>query len=74
MDNNFIVAGIVSLLFLLAKFVEMRFIDKENKPLKVLMRDTLVVFLSAVSGMFVFDQFKPGSTCVTQVFTDTPGF
>ena len=59
MDNIFLVAGIISIIFLIAKFLEMRFIDKEPKPLKFLIRDTLLVYLSVVTGKFVIDQLKP---------------
>jgi hypothetical protein len=63
------------------KFIEMRLIEKENKPLKTLIRDTLVVYLSVVIGYFIMDQLKPfsqegaGNLLVNPpVFTDNPGF
>jgi hypothetical protein len=37
----------------------MRYIDKEPKPLKYLIRDTLLVYLSVVTGKFVVDQLNP---------------
>ena len=79
MDNIFINAAVISIVFLISKFVEMRFIDKESKPLKLLIRDTLLVYFSVVSGYFILTQFSQtithGSTSVTtQVFTDNPGF
>ena len=48
MKNIFIVSGVVSLIFLFAKFFEMRFIEKEDKPLKLLIRDSLVVYFSVI--------------------------
>ena len=30
MNNIFVVAGIISIVFLIAKFIEMRFIEKES--------------------------------------------
>ena len=53
----------------------MRLILKENKPLKVLFRDTLIVYLSVIIGDFVLGQISPtisGST--TQIFTNNPEF
>ena len=41
-----IVGLVVSVCYLLFKFIEMRFVLKENKPLKVLVRDTVLVYLS----------------------------
>ena len=36
MDNIFLTAFVVSFIFLNTKFLEMRFITKENKPLKTI--------------------------------------
>ena len=77
MDNIFIIAGIISVVFLLSKFIEMRFIEKESKPLKLLVRDTLLVYFSVISGYFIIGQLNPvikGGSVATQVFTDNPGF
>jgi len=80
MDNIFIIAAVISVIFLISKFIEMRFIEKENKPLKLLIRDSLLVYFSVVFGDFVIGQINPmikgGSSAshVTQVFTDNPGF
>ena len=53
----------------------MRFLVKENKPLRELFRDSLVVFLSVVVGLFVLDQFNSNvGKSVPKVFTDMPNF
>jgi len=79
MNNIFLVAGIISVIFFIVKFLEMRFVDKESKPLKFLIRDTLIVYVSVVSGNFVYEQLTPviaenaiGSTPIA--FTDNPPF
>jgi hypothetical protein len=59
MDNIFLVAGIISIIFFITKFLEMRFIEKESKPLKYLVRDALVVYISVITGTFIIDQLKP---------------
>jgi hypothetical protein len=77
MENIFIIAGVVSVVFLIAKFLEMRFIEKEAKPLKHLIRDALVVYFSVVAGNFVMEQINPvfeGGKKATPVFTDNPGY
>ena len=79
MDNIFINAAVISIVFLISKFIEMRFIDKESKPLKLLVRDTLLVYFSVVSGYFILTQLGPTiinntTSATTQVFTDNPGF
>ena len=79
MDNIFIIAAIISVIFVIAKFVEMRFIDKESKPLKFLIRDALLVYVSVVLGHFIIGQLKPiiqegGAISAPQVFTGNPEF
>jgi hypothetical protein len=81
MDNSFVVAGIISVTFLICKFIEMRMIDRENKPLKFLIRDSLLVYICSIIGFFVFDQVKPMMKQVGEqlpstpaAFTDAPGF
>jgi hypothetical protein len=80
MDNIFIIATIISVVFLIAKFAEMRFIEKENKPLKLLIRDALLVYFSVVFGYFIISQLnsimKGGTNTspATPIFTDNPGF
>jgi hypothetical protein len=80
MDNIFIVSAVISITFLIAKFIEMRFVEKESKPLKLLIRDSILVYFSVVAGDFILGQIKPilhtgGQTSIiTPVFTDNPGF
>ena len=82
MDNIFVTAGIISVVFLLVKFVEMRLINKESKPLKHLVKDSLFVYFCVLVGNFIFEQLKPsmqqignGNTNVSPgAFTDNPGF
>ena len=77
MSNTFMVATIISCVYLLIRFVEMRFVLKENKPLKELIRDSLLVYLAVVSGHFVMDQLVPlteGLKGTPNVFTNEPDF
>jgi hypothetical protein len=77
MNNIFVIAAIISVTYIIAKFIEMRFIEKESKPLKLLIRDALVVYFSVVFGDFIIRQVNPvisGGATVTPVFTDNPGF
>ena len=79
MDNIFLVAGIISVIFFIVKFLEMRYVDNEPKPLKLLIRDTLVVYVSVVISSFIVEQLN---TVINEtkdietplVFTDNPPF
>ena len=81
MDSIFVIAGVITIIFFVSKFIEMRFIEKENKPLKFLIRDSLLVYVSVMIGYFVLSQLHPiihggnetsGETPL--VFTDNPEF
>jgi hypothetical protein len=79
MDNIFLVAGFISVIFFIGKFLEMRYIEKESKPFKFLIRDSLLVYISVVSGHFIIDQLQPViHETVNNVnplaFTDNPPF
>jgi len=66
----------MSTLYLLFRFIEMRFILKTQKPMKVLMRDSLIVYFSIVVGDFVLSQFLESTTgkSGTEAFIDQPDF
>jgi hypothetical protein len=79
MDNIFLVAGIISVIFFIAKFLEMQYVEKESKPLKILIRDTLVVYVCVVFGNFISEQLTPvikdASANISPIaFTDNPPF
>jgi len=79
MNNIFVFATIISIVFFISKFIEMRFIEKESKPLKLLIRVTLLVYFSVIVGNFLIDQLMPvinltDSMHAPVVFTDNPEF
>ena len=89
MENVLTIAILITVFFCLAKFVEMKFIDKELKPLKFMMRDVLIVFVSSVAASFIYfnmngnlADFMNVMTDIktapvggaTEIFTDSPGF
>ena len=41
-------------IYFLLKMLEMKFVDKEFKPLKYVIRDTVYVFISGLLCLFVF--------------------
>ncbi len=76
MSTSIFITGFsVAIIYLLFKFIEMRLILKENKPLKILFRDTLIVYLSVIIGDFVLNQISPtNGVSATQIFTNSPEF
>jgi hypothetical protein len=88
MENLFLFAILTTILFVLAKIAEMKFIDKEWKPLRIIIRDAIIVFSSAfvasygysyINGSFsdflnIVTENKVLKTDATQIFTDVPAF
>jgi len=77
MSGDTLVKGIiVCCVYLIISYLESQFITKEPIKLKPLVQNTLVVYISYVSGMFVFDQLEPIKklTKAPSVFTAEPDF
>ena len=88
MENLFLFAIFTTVLFVLIKLVEMKYLEKEMKPLKYIVRDAIIVFGSALSASYgffymkgsisdFFDVVTENKTInieTTQIFTDAPGF
>jgi len=77
MNNIFVHAGIIAVVYSLIKFVEMRMILKEARPVKELLKDTIMVYLSAIAGMFIIDQMDQVTMTgkkSTNVFVGNPEF
>jgi hypothetical protein len=88
MDNLFLFAVFTTILFVLAKIAEMKFIEKEWKPLRTIIRDAIIVFSSALlasygysymNGSFsdflnIVTENKILKSDATQIFTDIPTF
>lgn len=88
MEKVFGIAVLVTLLFSITKFLEMKYLEKEWKPLKSVVRDAVIVFICTfASGFVIFEmngsindffnvvtETKTLNPAATQVFTDDPGF
>jgi len=77
MENMFLQACIIAVLYLVIKFIEMRIVIKENKPVKILLRDTIIVYISSVMGLYIIGEFLingESKKTVTRAFVDNPTF
>ena len=54
MENIFIVSFLVTVFFTGFKFFESKYLEKDEKPLKVLVRDAIIVFVCSVIACFIF--------------------
>lgn len=83
MDQIFIYSLAISIVFLLYKYAETRmrktYDDDGNlvvAPMKPVIHDTFVVFMSSAIGLYVYSQFdiKSKSVDPPAAFVDTPEF
>lgn len=51
---NFFIPILISLGFFLAKLIEMKYIDRDTKPLKYMIRDSLIVFLVSLVVVYIY--------------------
>jgi|TARA_B110000967_G_C18608348_1_gene422754 hypothetical protein len=68
---------IISTLFLVVKFIEIRFVTKKEIPPKHLLRDSVIVYISVILGHYLLSQFgsdSPLNKKIVEVFTDSPTF
>jgi|APFre7841882793_1041355.scaffolds.fasta_scaffold38987_1 hypothetical protein len=76
MKQVFILALVISIIFMISKFIEYKFIEKEQNNIKYIIRDSLIVYISVCIGYYILEQLpyneivKPTVT----VFTDPPNF
>ena len=54
----FLEGAAIAIVYFIVKFLEMRFVSGESLPLKVIIRDTTIVYLASVIGMYTLAQFK----------------
>jgi hypothetical protein len=88
MEKILTIAFMITLTFCFAKLLEMKFIEKEWKPLKYIIRDAAIVFISSTMCLITFSYMsgsirdfmnvvtdgKSANLASTEVFTDEPGF
>lgn len=88
MENLFLIAMFATLLFLAIKLLEMKYLEKEMKPIKFIVRDGFIVFVSTILAAYgfhysnssvtdflnVITENKVMNADATQIFTDSPGF
>jgi len=76
-QSSFIVAAAVSIIFAISKFVEKKYILKEDEiAMKNIIRDSLMVYVSTVIGLFIIEQVgdKVSQQAPTVAFTGKADF
>lgn len=84
MTELFMYSLAIATVFFLFRFLEMKFsFDEDKKPLKVVLKETIIVYLASVMGIYLYSQFDSGNmvggsgtttTKSTMAFVDNPSF
>ena len=88
MEDCILFAVFSAIIFVFFKIIEMKYLEKEFKPLKFVFRDAIMVFVSSFLGAALFlysnhsikhflnfvTENKTMNIETAQVFTDSPGF
>lgn len=76
LNNKFYISASVAIFYFIIKIIEQRLILKEVKPIKVVTRDTFIVYISSLIALFVLEQLSPLSDIsnVPNVFVNEPDF
>ena len=56
MNDILSISFFASLIYLVIRFINMKYIEKETHSIKILFKDTLFVFTSIVLGFFILSQ------------------
>ena len=90
MENTILLTIVIAVLFTVAKTVEMKYIENELLPMKLLVREVMMVASCVFGVLYVFFEYKHkitewfglsmlGSVAEVvikppEIFTDNPGF
>jgi len=72
MEKVILLSLFIVVFFLVFKVVEMKFVEKEWKPLKIIVRDTVMVFVASCLGGFIFLSLNTTIDDFFHVITETP--
>ena len=76
MDKNMFMRGLLlCLVYSVFYYIDKKFITKDEFILKKLVKNMLIVYISFISSVFIYQQIepiKPGN--VMKVFTEAPNF
>ena len=56
MKETIVMSITISIVYCIYKFIEMRFVTKNSVPIKYLVRDSIIVCFSVISGLFLIQQ------------------
>ena len=78
-QNSLLISSCIAVIYALSKYIEVKYLVKEELNIKTIIRDTILVYISSLTGIFIIDQVNTkldmnNSTPTTSAFTDKPNF
>ena len=86
MEKILLLSSAIGILFFIAKLSENHFVEKVQKPMKLLVRDSIIAMICSFIPLLLYFQFNnainemfhfepdASSTTPAQIFTGDPGF
>jgi hypothetical protein len=83
MDNIFLIGVVISVIYVVINLLELKYFDnasESTKSIKQIVKEGLIVYLSAISGFYILQQFTPEVKKIISnetpplVFIDNPPF
>lgn len=71
MEKTFTLAIIVTIIFSMFKFLEMKYIDQEWKPLKIIVKESIIVFISSFIALLIYIQGYSSFSDFFNIITDS---
>ena len=57
MESIFTTGLAIAFVYFILKFIELRYIIKQPKAIKELIRDSIIVYVSSIIGLYTIEQF-----------------
>jgi len=74
MEKLLVLSLVISVLYIFTKIVEMKYVDKQMKPFRNVLRDSVVVFLSSFVGLFAGFMLQGNVSDFMNIMTNTKSF
>lgn len=74
MEKLLVMSLVISVLYIFTKIVEMKYIEKQMKPFKFVLRDSVIVFLSSFVGLFFGIMLQGNVADFINIMTNTQSF
>lgn len=74
--NIYIFSLLLSFIFIILKTVINKYVEKKNKPIKPILKDSILIFLISIVSNYIYINFIQNNleSSEVNVFTDKPEF